>query len=475
MQMSHSQSAGVWASGGDAAGLPSAEPAADAHAIGSRPGSRRRIRALLIAESCNPEMISVPLVGYSQARELAKLADVHVVTHWRNADALTKAGWREGEQFSCIDTEKFSSLAWKLGEAIAGRGKGWTLQAALYTPTYYYFEHLLWKAFGARLAAGEFDIVHRLTPLSPTVPSIVAARCKKIGVPFVLGPLNGGVPWPKEFDSARRKEKEWLSYVRAAYQLLPGYRSMRRDSAAILIASRDTWRQMPRQYLKNAFYLPENAIDPSRFSLRREHKAVKPIKVIFLGRLVPYKGPDMLIEAVAPLARAGAVTLDIIGDGPMMPELKELVAKLGVGEAVQLRGWVEHSRVQEWLAKSDAFAFPSVREFGGAVALEAMAVGCVPIVLDYGGPAELVTPRTGFLVPMGNREAIINSFRSVLAELAEHPEQIESRSANALRRAREQFTWEEKARRTMEIYRWVLDPSRERPKFEMPEPDLSEG
>jgi glycosyltransferase involved in cell wall biosynthesis len=432
----------------------------------------RRLKVLLIAESCNPKMISVPLVGFSQAKAIRELADAHVVTHWRNAQDLASAGWREGTDFTTIDAERPAKLAWWLGEKIAGRGKGWTLQTALFVPTYYYFEHLVWKTFGSRLRASEFDIVHRLTPLSPTAPSTLAARCRKIGVPFILGPLNGGVPWPRQFDAARRKEREWLSYVRGAYQLMPAYRSTRRDAAAILVASRDTLRQIPQQYRSRCFYLPENAIDPARFSLQRTHQAKRPIRVIFVGRLVPYKGPDMLIEAVAPLAQSGDVMLDVIGDGPLMGELKELLARLGSPSNINLRGWVDHDKVQEWLAQSDVFAFPSVREFGGAVALEAMAVGCVPIVLDYGGPAELVTEKTGFLVPMGDRAQIVASFRAILADLARHPERIEEKSRAALRRAREQFTWEAKARQTMEVYRWVLDPALPRPAFPMPVPDV---
>ncbi len=440
-------------------------PATKAH-------TNRRLKVLLIAESCNPKMISVPLVGFSQAKALAELADTHVVTHWRNGEDLRSVGWREGIDFSTVDAEKPAKIAWWLGEKIAGRGKGWTLQTALFVPTYYYFEHLVWKAFGARLAAGEFDIVHRLTPLSPTAPSTLAAKCKSVGVPFILGPLNGGVPWPRQFDAARRKEKEWLSYVRGAYQLMPAYRSTRGDASAILVASRDTLKQMPQQYQKHCFYLPENAIDPQRFTLKRNHQAKRPIRVVFLGRLVPYKGADMLIEAVAPLAKEGAVILDMIGDGPMMGELKELLAKLGSPENINLRGWVAHDKVQDWLAQGDVFAFPSVREFGGAVALEAMAVGVVPIVLDYGGPAELVTEKTGFLVPMGNRQQIIQSFRTILADLATNPAKIEEKSHAAFRRAREQFTWAAKAKQTLEIYRWVLDQSLPRPQFAMPVPDL---
>jgi len=172
------------------------------------------------------------------------------------------------------------------------------------------------------------------------------------------------------------------------------------------------------------------------------------------------------------MAQDGPIVLDVIGDGPMMGELKEMLVKLGSPPNINFRGWVDHGKVQEWLAKADVFAFPSVREFGGAVALEAMAVGTVPIVLDYGGPAELVTDKTGFLVPMGNRQQIIHSFREILADLALNPHKIEEKSQAALRRATEQFTWDSKARQTMEVYQWVLNPKLPKPQFAMPVPDL---
>src|SRR6185436_17681450 len=166
--------------------------------------------------------------------------------------------------------------------------------------SYYYFEKLLWRQFGARIREHEFDIVHRITPLSPTVPSLLASRCARAGVPFVLGPLNGGVPWPAAFHAERRREKEWLSYVRGVYKLLPGYGATRRRSSAIIIGSRDTWKQMARRYHQKCVYIPENAIDPARFGKCVTGPAREPLRAAFVGRLVPYKGADMLIAAAAP-------------------------------------------------------------------------------------------------------------------------------------------------------------------------------
>ncbi|MDP9174836.1 MAG: glycosyltransferase family 4 protein [Planctomycetota bacterium] len=431
----------------------------------------RRVRPLLIAEACNPTWVSVPLVGWSHTQAISKLTDAHLVTQIRNRDALVGAGLVEGHDFTAIDSEPVARPIYALaGMLRGGKGKGWTTTTALSSASYPYFEHLVWKKFGSRLMAGEFDVVHRVTPLSPTIPSSLASRCKAVGVPFVLGPLNGGVPWPPGFDSARRAEKEWLSYVRDAYRLLPGYLQTRRNAAAILIGSRDTWLQLPRSFRGKSFYVPENAIDPARFALVRRRKAERPIRAVFIGRLVPYKGVDMLLEAAMPILQSGGMTLDIIGDGPMMAQLRTTVETERLGSAVNLAGWIEHSKLQNLLVDADVFAFPSIREFGGGVVLEAMAVGVVPIVVAYGGPGELVTPQTGFPVPMGSREQIISMFRTLLSDLAAKPAQIDEKSQAAIHRARTFFTWDAKAARVLEIYRWVRGMDPRRPQYPMPEP-----
>jgi glycosyltransferase involved in cell wall biosynthesis len=430
------------------------------------------IRPLLIAEACNPEWVSIPLEGWSHCRAIMELTGAHLITQVRNRDAILRAGLVEQREFTAIDSERVAKPVYNLaGMLRGGAGKGWTTSTALSSLVYPYFEKLIWKEFAGRLHDGEFNIVHRVTPLSPTTPSPLATICRRIGVPFVMGPLNGGVPWPRGFDAARRREKEWLSYVRDVYRLVPGYLATRRDASAILIGSRDTWKQMPRSFHSKCFYVPENAIDPARFTQIRTSRARKPIRATFVGRLVPYKGADILLEAAAPLLKSGALKLRIIGDGPQMPLLKEIVRREEIESSVELPGQVKHEELQKWLADSDVFAFPSVREFGGAVVLEAMAVGVVPIVVAYGGPAELVTQKTGFLLPIASRGEIIASMRQTLMEICERPDVIEQMSAAAMARARKHFTWQAKAQSVVEIYRWILDRKLPRPDFAIPIPD----
>ena len=442
-------------------------------------------RVLLIAEACNPEFVSVPLVGWSHAEALRRRVDCHIVTQVRNVGALERAGLKNGVDFTAIDTERFTRPAYKLAALLrGGRGKGWTTLAAINSLVYSQFERMIWRAFKDRLRAGEFAVVHRLTPLSPTSVSLLAGRCRRAGVPFVMGPLNGGVPWPRQFDAARRQEKEWLSYVRGLYQLVPGVHSTRRNAAAILVASRDVWRQMSAKLHGKLFYVPENGIDPARFPppAPRDHTTPRPLRVAFVGRLVPYKGADMLLEAAAPLIKAGQVHLTIAGNGPQLDGLKKQAADLGLtvgsggglgggpGAGLEIPGWVDHKAVAATFAAADVFAFPSVREFGGGVCLEAMAVGCVPMVVDYAGPAELVTPATGYLVPLGSRADIVGQYRARLAELAADRSPLAAKSAATVRRAREQFTWDAKAAQSVAVYRWLTGQG-EKPAFPMPTPD----
>ncbi|MEM6749071.1 MAG: glycosyltransferase family 4 protein [Planctomycetota bacterium] len=439
----------------------------------------RPIHVLVVAEAANPEFVSVPLVGWSHAEALARHPDVeaHLVTQVRNREAIDRFGWAEGRQYTAIDSEAVAAPLFKAASLLrGGAGKGWTTVAAITTVSYYYFERLLWKRFGADLRAGKYDLVHRITPLSPTTPSLLAKKVRKTAVPFVVGPLNGGVPWPKAFDAARRKEREWLSYVRGAYKLLPGATATLKHASALVIGSRDTWKLTPERFHDKCVYLPENAIDPARFDLDAPQRppAETPIRIGFVGRLVPYKGADMLLEAAAPLIRDGKATVRILGDGPELSRLKEIVAQENLGDGVELPGWVDHKDVGRLLGECDVLGFPSIREFGGGVVLEAMAAGLAPVIVDYAGPAELVTPATGIAIPIGDRASIVAGFRAALSRLADDPAQIRPMADRARRRVAALYTWDAKARQSLEVYRWVLGqgpkPDNAAP---LPDPDFA--
>jgi glycosyltransferase involved in cell wall biosynthesis len=416
----------------------------------------RRPRVLLLAEAANPKLYSVSLIGWSFSRALAEVADVHLVSELRNRDDIIAAGVGPME-FTAINNRRWQGLAWKVAKFLrGGTTLGWSTYSAFATLAYPFFEREVWRVFGERLKRGEFDVVHRVTPNAPVVPSLLAKRCAEIGVPFVLGPLNGGVPWPKEFAELRHAEREWLSPLRKVSRLLPGYESTRRCASAILVGARFAAEEMPARHRSKCVQLSENAIDVARFPRRELPALTKPLRVAFVGRFVPLKGVDMLIEAAAPLVQAGQLTLDLIGDGPELPRLQRMVKELGMAEGVEFPGWVDHRHMADRLGRSQVFGFPSVREFGGGVVLEAMACGLVPIVINYGGPGELVPSGTGFALPMASRATLVNNLQQTLARLVAAPDQLLTIAKRAQDHVYQHFTWEAKAEQVLAIYRQVL-------------------
>src|SRR6185369_4474785 len=116
-----------------------------------------------------------PLVGWNLSYALTKIVNAHLVTQIRNRDAIVRAGLNEGLDFTAIDNETVAAPLFNLAQTIrGGAGKGWTTNTAVSSLAYYSFEFELWRQFKQRFTAHEFDLVHRVTPLSPTSQSILA-------------------------------------------------------------------------------------------------------------------------------------------------------------------------------------------------------------------------------------------------------------------------------------------------------------
>ncbi len=425
----------------------------------------RRYRVLVIAEAANPEWVSVPLVGWSVAAALRGVADVHIVTQQRNRAAFLRAGLIEGDDFTAIDTERVAGPAYRLASLLRGGAqKGWTVVTALGALVYPYFERQVWRRFGRAIRQGRYDVVHRITPLTPTSGGSLARRCARAGVPFVLGPLNGGLPWPAQFAAERRKEKEGLSRLRSAYKLLPRRSATLAAARAILAGSLYTASEIPARFAGKLIYMPENGIDPARFSAyERPDDGSDRLGLCFIGRLVPYKGADMAIRAAAGLLRSGRARLDIVGDGPMRAALEALAEQEGVRDHVRFHGWVEHGRVQDIASGNDIFLFPSIREFGGGAVLEAMALGLVPVIVDYGGPGELVSADRGIKVPLTDRAGIVRALAEALDELARDRSRLLQLGSQARAWTLRHLTWAAKAAAMRDIYAWTCGDLAEKP------------
>jgi glycosyltransferase involved in cell wall biosynthesis len=426
-----------------------------------------RLRILVLGPDCNPEQVSVPFVAYSHAAALAQLHDVTLVVRSPVEDAVRRAK----APFRAVEVVRMPLLdrifAWVFRRIFKGNYDTQVLTAFTY-PFSIAFEWHAWRQLRRRIYAGEFDVVLRVVPITAVLPSPFAFFLRKGPIPFVIGPINGGLPWPEGFSQVDN-QKEWISGLRNLYRFLPFSRSTYRNSAAIIAASSQTYAEFA-VYRDKLFFVPENGVSCSlcsRAAPYSEHN--RELQLIFVGGLVPRKACDLALRAAAPLLRSGLARFSILGDGPERNRLDQLATSLGIDKAVSFCGWVSHAEVLSRLRCADVMVFPSVRDFGGGVVFEALAVGTVPVVADFGGPGDIVHPGVGYKVPVTNESEFVAQMEKILTDLAGDRQLLHQLRQQGMAYAREHLTWDAKAERTTRVLNWVV---RRDPKPDLPPPKM---
>jgi glycosyltransferase involved in cell wall biosynthesis len=413
-----------------------------------------RIRILLLAPDCDPTRVSIPFVAYSHAAALAHLNDVTLVVRSSVEERVraAKAPFRGIEVVQMPRLERI--YAWSLRHIFKNNFTSQALTAFGY-PFSLAFEWCTWRQLRRRVLGGEFDVALRLLPLTAVIPSPFAFFLRRGPIPFVIGPINGGLPYLREFSQADN-ERQWISGLRGMYQLMPFARSTYRNAAAIIAASSQTYAEFAR-FRDKLFYVPEPGISSSVCSdgIRSKERRDR-LRLIFVGGLIPCKGCDLALRAAVPVLQKGLASFTVLGDGPERSRLEQLVKSLGIENAVSFCGWVSHAEVLKHLQSADVMVFPSVRDFGAGVVFEALACGAVPVVADFGGPGDIVHADVGYKVPVRNEGDFVLRMQAILKELVSDRNRLERLRRQGMAYARERLTWDAKALDTTRVLEWVL-------------------
>lgn len=418
------------------------------------------MKVLILADQCNPEWPSLPVVGYKASLAISELVEVTLVTHIRNKKNIEKHGFG-GAEVIFIDTEYIAKPIHKLSKIIRGNEGGWTIAMALAYPSYLAFEWEVWKKLKNRIEAAEFDVIHRVTPMSPTLPSLLASKTK---TPFVLGPLNGGLKWPAEFTQERKKEREWLSPFRKAYKLLPYKKATISNANAILASFEHTIADIPPNMKHKVINFPEVGIDPLLFNMESPKQTSIKKTILFASRLVPYKLPDVILDAFIRSKTLQRHNLLIVGDGPLKASMEAKVAEHQLQESVSFVGWKTQKEVGEYMRQSDIFAYPTIRELGAGALVEAMACKMACVVVDYGACGTLIDSDRGVKLTLQSKEGITAQLKTELEKLVQEPKLISQLGENAYQHVMQYYTWPQKAKKTVQVYQWVLSQS-DKPSF----------
>jgi len=180
------------------------------------------------------------------------------------------------------------------------------------------------------------------------------------------------------------------------------------------------------------------------------------LRVVMVGRLAPWKGQLVFLDALARAfpaggARAVVVGSALFGEHEYEREVRERVRTLGLSDRVELAGFVDD--VPSQLAAADVFVHASVLpEPHGQVVVEAMAAGVAVIASAAGGPAEIITPEVdGLLVPSGD----VGALAAALRRLADDPS-LRRRLGDAARDRAADYRGEVIAPLVVDRYRRVL-------------------
>ncbi len=197
--------------------------------------------------------------------------------------------------------------------------------------------------------------------------------------------------------------------------------------------------------------VPDCYDDDAFAYIDREMPENRTLRFLTVGRLVPEKGLDVLLRAVASLIAQGHdVSLRIVGAGFLAAELESLRHELGLGERVTFLGPLATNRLQKEYAAADLYVQPSRREGFGLALVEAMATGLPAVATASGGPSDIMSSDCGILVEPDDVRALTSGLSRAIVTFPEF-----DRAAIA-DRMRDRYGREAVGEALVRVYRSVL-------------------
>jgi glycosyltransferase involved in cell wall biosynthesis len=267
-----------------------------------------------------------------------------------------------------------------------------------------------------------FDVAHHITFVTYSYPSFLAS----LPIPFVWGSVGGGESAPFRFwkslgwrgflfemvRSLARKRGEWDPLVRHTAQKTA-------VAVATTAETADRLRSLGARRIVTQSVAALNEVDLQTL-LAIPTRTSTPFRVFSMGRLLPWKGLHLAMEAFSRLlARCPESEYWLIGDGPERRRLEKLARRLGVADRVTFFGNLSRPETFQKISYCDVMLFPSLHDSGGWASVEAMAAGRPVVCLDLGGPSLQVTAATGYKIPAIDPDQATNEITEALVSLAE--------------------------------------------------------
>jgi glycosyltransferase involved in cell wall biosynthesis len=406
------------------------------------------MKVLLSAYACEPGKGSEPGVGWNWVRQIARFAEVWVITRANNREGIERALGEEpltNVNLVYFDLPRWARF-WKKGQ------RGVHFYYYLWQVGIYFLARRLYRQVG-------FDLIHHVTFVNYWLPSFLAL----LPVPFIWGPVGGGESAPRAFYRTLSRRGKIYEFLRDIARWIgehdPFTRLTARKAVIALATTNETAKRLASLGARKVEVLSQVAL-PSAEIVELSSlppRLSNPFRLISIGRLLHWKGFDLGFRAFARLVHEFPDSeYWIVGDGPERKNLEQLARKLGIINKVRFWGALPRSEALKKLAECDVLVHPSLHESGGWVCVEAMAAGKPVICLDLGGPALQVTEETGFKIPAYAPEQVVEDMMEAMRKLALDAD-LRRRMGEAGRwRVWEAFSWERRGKEIQEIYLTIL-------------------
>lgn len=238
-------------------------------------------------------------------------------------------------------------------------------------------------------------------------------------VPYVLtahlGDVPGGVP---------EKTSDWFRWV------FPITRWIWRDATARVAVSEYT------RALAHKHYDEDILVIPNGLEVKAEKpdsiRVNSPPAIVFAGRFMEQKSPLLVLQTLREIGDLPWKCV-MIGDGPLMPDVKRSIAECGLSDRIVLTGWITPDEVMKHFDQSDILFMPSLSEGLPVVGVQALAKGLAIVASRVGGFVDLVDEdRNGYLIESGDKAG----FRARLQELLKNPSRLLSLRQYSLEKAK---------------------------------------
>jgi len=396
-----------------------------------------RLRLLIVCAQCDGEDVGESWCGFQWVSRLAELCDVTVLTmHFPGHTPLSK----QLPHATVIEWKAFPFLSF--APRLNRTFKPWYFL--------FYWRVKVWLKFKMR-HAGNFDLVHQLTPMAMRFPSPSTG----VSIPFVFGPVAGGLPTPPGFTSELGTEPFFtrlreLDNFRLRYDPFLR-RSFEKADLVICSGPGAAERLAPLNVSKIAIETEVGVADLEKPGPEQDRQPGV-LRMLYVGRIVRTKGLRDAIRALSGLRDLPHVTLDVAGDGEDLARCRADADRLGLATRVRFHGYQSRHQVEQLYRQADLFLFPSFREPTGIVLFEAMRHGLPVITTNLGGPGYIVTKNCGIRVSVIKPDQFADDLSQAIRKIADDPEMLRVLGNGARARVVEIGLWDEKIKRILNLY-----------------------